>query len=157
MSALDELYQQVLLDHYKNPRNRGGLPGATHHGAAFNPLCGDDVALHLRIEGDRIQEVRFEGKGCVLSQAAASALTEALVGKAPGEARQLGTGFEGLVGAPPVQAAGTGEDPQSLLPEALRAFAGVRAFPTRRRCALLPWRALTEALALAPAAPEAAG
>ncbi len=132
--ALRALYQDVILDHHKAPRNHGPLADATHRGTADNPLCGDRVTLHL-IVGDRIRAARFEARGCALSRAAGSLLTEAAVGKTPAEARDLAARFEAFV-------AGAAPAPS----EALAVFGGVREFPSRAACATLPWQALLRAL-----------
>jgi nitrogen fixation NifU-like protein len=136
--ALTSLYQNIILDHHKSPRNHGPLPEATHHATADNPLCGDRVTVHL-VVGERIDAARFEARGCALSRAAGSLLTEAAVGKTPAEARDLAARFAAFV-------AGTGPAPN----EALAAFAGVRDFPSRVACATLPWDALSRALEKTP-------
>jgi nitrogen fixation NifU-like protein len=132
--ALRSLYQDVILDHHKSPRNHGPLDGATHHATVDNPLCGDRVTVHLAVR-DRIDAARFEARGCALSRAAGSILTESAVGKTPAEARALAGAFEAFV-------AGAAPAPT----DALAVFAGVREFPARAACATLPWQALLRAL-----------
>jgi len=143
MSELEDLYQQLLLDHSRHPRNKGPLPGATHEAAGKNPLCGDEVQVHARLEGERVAELRFEGRGCVISQAAASLMTEAAQGLERPEFEALFEGFHALVTGGEVPAAARAAGSW----EKLAAFQGVAAFPTRVKCATLPWHALRAALA----------
>ena len=141
MSDLDELYQAVILDHDRAPRRYGPLAGATHTATADNPLCGDMVTLHLRIEDGAIRDVSFEGRGCSLSRAASSMIATMLAGRDLASARALSAAFEAFVQAAPdapVDAADLGD---------LAAFAGVRRFRSRRACATLPLRALAAATA----------
>lgn len=140
MSDLDELYQAVIVDHDRAPRRHGPLAGATHAATADNPLCGDVVTLHLRIEAGVIRDVSFEGRGCALSRAAASIFATMLAGRELADARALAAAFEAFVHAAPDATA----DP--ALGE-LAAFAGVRRFRSRRACATLPLRALAAATA----------
>jgi len=163
-SDLDELYQAVIVDHDRAPRHEGPLAGATCSGTADNPLCGDVVTLHLRIEGDVIREVGFEGRGCSLSRAAASILTTMLAGRELSSARALGAAFEAFVQAKPEAPAGGGVGGGGVgggggggggvgagAPDLgeLVAFAGVRRFRSRRACATLPLRARAAAVAAA--------
>lgn len=138
---LDALYQAVIVDHDRAPRNHGPLSGATHAATIDNPLCGDVVTLHLRLDGGVIREVTFEGRGCSLSRAAASILTTMLAGRELAAARALAAAFEAFVQAAP--------DAPAAAPELgdLAAFAGVRRFRSRRACATLPLRALAAAVA----------
>jgi len=132
---LAQLYQSVILDHNRSPRNHGPLPGASHEGTADNPLCGDRVTLRLVVGDGGIAAARFEARGCALSRAAGSLLTEAVKGLSPAEALALGERFAAfLLG---------GETPPS---ESLAVFGGVKAFPSRIVCATLPWKALAAAL-----------
>jgi nitrogen fixation NifU-like protein len=134
------LYQAVIVDHGKRPRHRGGLAAATHTGAVDNPLCGDEVTLRLRVDAaGRIAEVAHDGHGCALSIAAASVLSERLLGATPDAARALAARLSTLVEEPP----GAPIDP--ALGD-LAAFAGVREFRSRRVCATLVCRALSAAL-----------
>ena len=139
-AELDALYQELILDHYRRPRNRGELPGATAAAALRNPLCGDELGVALQLDGDVVREARFAGHGCSLSQASASMMTEMVRGRTRREVRDLDRRFRALVRgeAAPGVAAGLGP---------LRAFAGVARLPSRHRCALLPWEALERALA----------
>jgi nitrogen fixation NifU-like protein len=145
MSDLDELYQAVIVDHDRAPRRHGPLAGATHAATADNPLCGDIVTLHLRIEDGVIRDVSFEGRGCSLSRAAASILTTMLAGRELTAARALSAAFEAFVQAAPGAPAGA----EAAELGELAAFAGVRRFRSRRACATLPLRALAAAVAAA--------
>ncbi|RMG65658.1 MAG: SUF system NifU family Fe-S cluster assembly protein [Calditrichaeota bacterium] len=139
-AELKELYQQVILDHNKNPRNFHDMPDATHEAEGYNPLCGDKVHLYLKIENDRIADVSFTGVGCAISKASASLMTMLLKGRTVREANRLFELFHGLV---------TGElDPEAHADELDRlvVFYGVRDFPTRIKCATLAWHAFQAAL-----------
>ena len=145
MADLGSLYQDLILDHSKRPRNCRALPDANHHADGYNPLCGDKVTLHLRLEGDRISDISFEGSGCAISTASASILTETLKGKTLAEAASLFDVFHDLV---------TGQLPESAnLPNLgkLAVFSGVSQFPVRVKCASLPWHTLRSALGSGPA------
>jgi nitrogen fixation NifU-like protein len=140
MSGLGDLYQEILLDHYRRPRNHGPLPGADREVDGHNPLCGDRIRLRLRLDGDRLAEVRFEGSGCAISTASASMMTEAVRGRSVAEALDLAERFR-------AEMTKSGSEP---LPEAwgeIAALEGVRAFPMRVKCATLAWHALRSALA----------
>lgn len=139
---LRELYQEVILDHSKRPRNLREIPGATHHAEGYNPLCGDRATVYLSLDGDVVQDVSFVGKGCSISTASASMMTEALKGKTLAEAERLFERFHALVTAPPDAAR------QQAAPELgkLRVFAGVCEFPARVKCASLAWHTLKAAL-----------
>jgi nitrogen fixation NifU-like protein len=141
MSDLRELYQEVILDHTKHPRNFGTLEHATHRAQGFNPLCGDQLALFLEVDGGRVKDVRFAGKGCAISTASASLLTEALKGKTTDEAHALFARFHGVVTTPPDQPIDISELGK------LAVLAGVREFPMRVKCASLAWHTLEAALA----------
>lgn len=133
--ALRQLYQDVIVDHHKSPRNYGPLAGATEETTLANPLCGDEVTLRLQLEGDRIAALRFESRGCVLSRAAASLMTEAVEGKSLDDALSIGRDLEIFVSAPPVPGAAERLGP-------LTALEGVRDFPSRIGCVTLAWQAL---------------
>lgn len=136
MSDLTDLYQAVILDHNKRPRHRGRLPQANRVASGDNPTCGDNCTVYLRVEGDRIADISFEGAGCAISQASASVMTTQLLGRTVDEARQLFEEFKGIVT--------TGREPAEF--SELAAFAGVHAFPARIKCATLGWHAALEAL-----------
>ncbi|PWV58897.1 Fe-S cluster assembly sulfur transfer protein SufU [Plasticicumulans acidivorans] len=138
MSDLRDLYQEVILDHNKRPRNFRVVDPATHHAEGFNPLCGDRLTVYLDVEGDVIRDLSFQGQGCAISTASASMMTEALKGKRIDEVEPLFTKFHDLV---------TTDGP---LPEGLgklSVLAGVRDYPSRVKCATLAWHALKAALA----------
>ncbi|GMV96504.1 MAG: SUF system NifU family Fe-S cluster assembly protein [Phycisphaerae bacterium] len=139
MSELDDLYQEMILDHYKRPRNRRAIEAA-RKAEGRNPLCGDHVNVYVKLEGDRVQDVSFEGAGCAISTASASLMTEALKGKSVAEARALFEKFHALV-------TGRLDDPQAG-PELgkLEAFAGVSRYPVRVKCATLAWHTLEAAI-----------
>ena len=132
MSDLRELYQQVILDHNRRPRNRGKLPTANRVAHGDNPTCGDQCDVYLRVDGDRIDGISFDGSGCAISQASASLMTTQLKGKTAAEAQKLYDEFHHIVT--------TGEEPAEI--SDLGAFAGVHAFPARIKCALLSLKVL---------------
>jgi nitrogen fixation NifU-like protein len=135
---LDELYREIILDHYRNPRNRGSLEDPSLSGEGDNPLCGDEVKLDVAIEGDRVTGVRFLGRGCSISQASASMLTQAIKGLSLEEVEALFGSFKGMMyGSDQVDAESLGD---------LEALQGVRKFPVRVKCATLAWNVLQEAL-----------
>jgi nitrogen fixation NifU-like protein len=139
--SLRELYQEVILDHSRHPRHFGPLEHATHNGEGHNPLCGDRVKVHLMVDGTgRISEIKFEGRGCAISQASASLMTDMVVGRTVEEAEKLMAGFQHLVKGE--DASGLGEDDR----ERLNVMAGVSAFPMRVKCATLAWHTMKSAL-----------
>lgn len=140
-SDLTDLYQQVILDHNRRPRNRGRLPTANRAAHGDNPSCGDQCDVFLRLEGDRIAEITFDGSGCAISQASASLMTTQLKGKTVAEAESLYDEFHDIVT--------TGRAPEEM--SDLGAFAGVHAFPARIKCATLGWHAALNALREKPA------
>lgn len=136
---LEELYQEVILDHSKRPRNFGPLPDATVTVRGDNPSCGDEIELSLKLNGDQIEDVKFTGQGCAICMASASLLTLKVKKKDKAQAESLLTGFKDMLTAP--------EAPESN--EALgdlQIFSAVRRFPQRVKCATLSWRALEQAL-----------
>ena len=137
---LRELYQQLVLEHNRSPRNFREMPDATASAEGTNPLCGDQITLFVKLAGETIADVSFQGSGCAISQASASLMTTAVKGKTRGEAEELFRSFHALV----TGSAGAPEDPTSL--GRLAALAGVRQFPARVKCANLAWHTLHEAL-----------
>jgi len=138
MSELTDLYQEVILDHNRRPRNFGTLDGASHHAEGYNPLCGDRLSLFLRVDDGVIGDVRFEGSGCAISKASASLMTDRLKGATVAEARDLFERFHRMVttsSTEPVEELGK-----------LSALAGVREFPVRVKCASLAWHTLKAAM-----------
>jgi nitrogen fixation NifU-like protein len=138
MVDLQELYQQVILDHNRSPRNFHEIPDANRTADGDNPLCGDQITLWVKVAGDVIEDVGFQGKGCAISQASASLMTTVVKGKTVAEAERLFERFHAMV-------AGSGEADRGELGKLL-AFAGVREFPSRVKCANLPWHTLHAAL-----------
>lgn len=139
MSDLRELYQQVILDHNRNPRNYRELPDATRRVEGFNPLCGDHYTIFLNLDGDVIKEVTFTGSGCAISKASASVMSSTVKGKSTEEANRLFDTFHSLV---------TGDSSRVDATELgrLAAFSGVSEFPARVKCATLAWHTLRTAL-----------
>jgi nitrogen fixation NifU-like protein len=144
MAELDSLYQEVILDHAKRPRNFRVLENADHHADGYNPLCGDKVTIYVRLVDGRIADISFQGSGCAISTASASILTETLKGKTRAEAEALFETFHNLVTGQPVKSA----DPPAL--GKLAVFSGVSEFPVRVKCASLAWHTLRSALAGEP-------
>jgi nitrogen fixation protein NifU and related proteins len=139
--SLRELYQDVILDHSRHPRHFGKLEGATNTAQGHNPLCGDRVTIYLTVDkDDRIADIKFEGKGCAISQASASLMTDMLVGRTTAEAEKLMGGFLHLVKGE--AANDLSEDDR----ERLDVMAGVSAFPMRVKCATLAWHTMKSAL-----------
>lgn len=140
MSELDDLYQQVILDHYRSPRNNEPLEAPTSVAQGHNPLCGDRVVVQLTVENDTVQDVSVQGMGCAISTASASLMTEAIKGKSTSEVTSLFERFHSLV---------TSDDDRDALQDdlgKLEVLAGVRAFPVRVKCATLAWHTLKSAL-----------
>jgi nitrogen fixation NifU-like protein len=159
MPGLEDLYREIILDHYRNPRNRGELdaPPATRV-EGFNPLCGDEVVLYLAVEGDTVQDIRIGGQGCSISQSSASMMSSAVKGKTLDEVRALSRAFKGMMsiheqsldGPSADDADGDGEsagepDVEVNLGD-LEALRGVVKFPVRIKCATLSWNTLLQGL-----------
>lgn len=138
-SELRELYQEVIVDHGRRPRNFRTLPSGARSADGFNPLCGDRCTVYVAVEGERLNDVAFQGSGCAISTAAASVMTETVKGKTRAEAEALFDTFHELVtkGPPASGTEGLGK---------LAVFAGVSEFPSRVKCAVLPWHTLRAAL-----------
>jgi nitrogen fixation NifU-like protein len=140
MSDPRELYQQVILEHNKKPRNFGKLEACTHHAEGHNPLCGDQLELTLVVEDGLVQDIRFQGSGCAIDMASASLMTGAVKGKPVAEAEAMAEQFRGMV---------RGDlEPGSETPllGKLTLFSGVKNLPSRVKCAVLPWATLHAAL-----------
>ncbi|NNF15138.1 MAG: SUF system NifU family Fe-S cluster assembly protein [Gammaproteobacteria bacterium] len=135
---LADLYRDVILDHNRSPRNFQRLDNATHRAQGFNPLCGDKLTVYLKMDGDTVADVAFEGSGCAISVASSSLMTEAVKGKSEKQARALFANMHDLLSGSEDQA------PQSL--GKLAALGGVRQYPSRVKCASLAWHALLAAL-----------
>lgn len=147
--SLRELYQEVILDHSRHPRHFGRLEHPTHQAEGYNPLCGDRVTVMLALDRDgRVSDIKFEGKGCAISQASASLMTEMLAGRTLPEARKLMEGFLRLV---------KGEDARDLAEvdrEHLDVMAGISEFPMRVKCATLAWHTFRNAVEEGKNAPD---
>jgi nitrogen fixation NifU-like protein len=144
--ALRDLYQEVILDHGRHPRNHRHPPGANRQARGYNPLCGDQVTIYLETDaGGRIADVAFEGRGCAISIASASLMTEVLRGKSEAEARHLFEVFHRLCTEDGFDLEQAEIADQEAL-ERLQVLAGVRAFPVRVKCATLAWHAMASAL-----------
>ena len=142
MSELRDLYQEVILDHNKKPRNFGTLDTANRHADGHNPLCGDQISVYVKLNGDVIEDIRFQGQGCAISKASASMMTSELKGKTLPEAEAIFDSFHEMVAGP--------EELEEEEVEALgklAVFSGVREYPARVKCASLAWHTLHAALA----------
>ncbi len=140
MSDLRELYQEVILDHNKRPRNFRAIQPPSQKAEGYNPLCGDRITVYLRLKGDVIEDVAFEGSGCAISKASASLMTDALKGRTIVDAGSLFEEFHHMVTAPADAAVEIGRL------DKLAVFAGVREYPVRVKCASLAWHTLRAAL-----------
>jgi len=141
MSDLSDLYQEVILDHNRRPRNFGPLADATRVAKGHNPLCGDRLTLYVKLDADRVSDVKFEGSGCAISKASASLMTDAVKGRTVGEAMALFGRVHTMLTTPP------GEPVDDEQVGKLAVLSGVREFPVRVKCASLAWHTLKSALA----------
>jgi nitrogen fixation NifU-like protein len=139
MNEIRELYQEVILDHNKRPRNKGRVEGPTHQSDGYNPLCGDQIHLELKISDGVIEDVKFDGQGCAISTASASLMTQSVKGHTLEEARALFAEMQELFTRPDAELNQSAD-------EELLALSGVRDYPVRIKCAALAWHALKEAL-----------
>jgi nitrogen fixation NifU-like protein len=141
MLNLTDLYQEIILDHGKAPRNKRTMETATHSAEGYNPLCGDQIKVYLHVDGETVKDVSFSGNGCAISQASASMMTEALVGKTIDEANATFQSFHAMLvpSDKPDQAKLEGYDE-------LQALEGVKNYPNRIKCATLAWHAFKSAL-----------
>lgn len=135
---MNDLYSDILLDHYRLPRNKGTLADETTHAEGKNPLCGDELTLYLKIEGDRVADISFEGKGCAISMASASMLTEDLKGRTVDEVKRRIGQFRSLIRE--------GKEPEGESMDDIALLVGVAQLPVRVKCATLPWTTMEEAL-----------
>jgi nitrogen fixation NifU-like protein len=136
---IQAMYQELILDHYRKPRNKGELENADRVVPMHNPLCGDEIFLHVKFDGDRVSDLKFTGRGCSISQAAASMMTESVKGKTAAEADTLWQRYHAMI-------LGDQDAARDKALGPLRSLSGVSKFPARVRCALLAWNALEEAL-----------
>ena len=153
MPGLEDLYREIILDHYRNPRNRGELPvPPAHRSEGFNPLCGDEVQVYLDVDGDQVADVRVTGQGCSISQSSASMMSQAVKGKSVDDARQLVRAFKAMMSIHEHELDGDDEDGDGdgSLREVklgdLEALRGVVKFPVRIKCATLAWNTLQQGL-----------
>ncbi len=147
--SVEELYREVILDHYRNPRHKGTLPEPDAHAEGNNPLCGDELAIDLAFDGDTVSDVAISGQGCSISQASASMMSDAIVGKSRAEIDELAHRFKRMMD---IEEGDPGLDPDrpgAMLGD-MEALQGVRKFPVRIKCADLPWTTLAEALGVSP-------
>lgn len=157
MPGLEDLYREIILDHYRNPRNRGELPTPPAHAeTGFNPLCGDEITLYVNVDGDRVDDIKLSGQGCSISQSSASMMSTAVKGKTLPEARAVIRRFKAMMSIHEQRLDGTdgdageADDSHADEPEVslgdLEALQGVVKFPVRIKCATLAWNTLTQAL-----------
>jgi nitrogen fixation NifU-like protein len=151
MPGLEDLYREIILDHYRSPRNRGELtvPPA-HRTEGFNPLCGDEVVVYLDLDDGRISDIRIAGQGCSISQSSASMMSAAVKGKTVEEVRALTRAFKSMMSIHEQELDGTDAEPDELDPAVnlgdLEALRGVVKFPVRIKCATLSWNTLAQGL-----------
>ena len=138
MSELADLYQEIILDHNKHPRNYRSMPGCTCHADGNNPLCGDEVEVFVQLEGDKLADVSFQGQGCAISRASPSLMTAKTIGRSAEEAKKMTAQVRNMLLGPELQ-------PPAVLGD-LAALSGVRKFPARIKCAMLPWHTLEAAI-----------
>ena len=151
MPGLEDLYREIILDHYRTPRNRGELPPPAAHAVGHNPLCGDEIDVYLQVDGDTVTDVKVGGQGCSISQSSASMMSQAVKGHSIAEVRALVRKFKGMMS---IEEDGDGEEQSHAEVKLgdLEALQGVVKFPVRIKCATLAWNTLTEALAEATSA-----
>ena len=145
MPGLEDLYREIILDHHRNPRNRGELPPPAPHAVGHNPLCGDEIEVFLQVEGGVISDIKVGGQGCSISQSSASMMSQAIKGKPVAEVLALVRRFKGMMSIPD-------EDGNDIEPDLsvklgdLEALQGVVKYPVRIKCAILGWNTLLAAL-----------
>jgi nitrogen fixation NifU-like protein len=147
--GLEDLYREIILDHYRNPRNRGELPVPPAHAeTGFNPLCGDEITVYLQVEGDVVTDLRLAGQGCSISQSSASMMSTAVKGRTLAEARAVIRTFKSMMSVHEARLDGAGDAiAEAEVPLGdLEALQGVVKFPVRIKCATLSWNTLTQAL-----------
>jgi nitrogen fixation protein NifU and related proteins len=151
MPGLEDLYREIILDHYRSPRNRGELPSPPARRAeGFNPLCGDEVVVYVDVDGDKVKDIRISGQGCSISQSSASLMSGAVKGKTISEVRDLIHTFKAMMSIHEARLGESeGDDPVALDPDSLgelAALQGVVKFPVRIKCATLSWNTLAQTL-----------
>ena len=150
MPGLEDLYREIILDHYRTPRNRGELPPPASHATGHNPLCGDEIDVYLQVEDGVVTDVKVVGQGCSISQSSASMMSQAIKGKPVDEVRKLVRRFKGMMSIPDENGDEIEPDPSVKLGD-LEALQGVVKYPVRIKCAILGWNTLLEALEQATA------
>ena len=145
MSELEELYQDMIMEHNRKPRNFRLLDGADRSAEGFNPFCGDTITIYLALDGDQVADIGFQGSGCAISRASASMLTESVMGKSITKAEQIFDAFHEMLTRGPVNEAEHEQDDDDTLGD-LGMLSGISAFPTRVKCATLSWNTLKAAL-----------
>jgi len=149
MPGLEDLYREIILDHYRSPRNRGELPPPAAHATGHNPLCGDEIEVYLDVHDGVVSDIKVAGQGCSISQSSASMMSQAVKGKSLDEVRALTRRFKGLMSIEDLD--GDASIDESVLESVklgdLEALQGVVKFPVRIKCATLAWNTLTQALA----------
>jgi nitrogen fixation NifU-like protein len=148
MPGLEDLYREIILDHYRSPRNRGELPTPPAVVAqGHNPLCGDEITVYLQVDGDTVTDVKVGGQGCSISQSSASMMSQAIKGRSVDEVRALVKRFKGMMSIEDGDGDGDGDEPAADVSLGdLEALQGVVKFPVRIKCATLAWNTLLEAL-----------
>ena len=150
MPGLDDLYREIILDHYRSPRNRGELPPPAAHAVGHNPLCGDEITVFLLVEDGRVSDVKVGGQGCSISQSSASMMSQAIKGRSIDEVRALVRRFKGMMSLDELDEDGEVRDDAAPAAEVklgdLEALQGVVKFPVRIKCATLSWNTLATAL-----------
>jgi nitrogen fixation NifU-like protein len=151
MPGLEDLYREIILDHYRNPRNRGELPvPPAHKVEGFNPLCGDEIVIYLDVEGDKVTDVRIDGQGCSISQSSASMMSAVVKGKTVEEVRALTRAFKAMMSIHESSLDGADGEADEVDPDInlgdLEALRGVVKFPVRIKCATLSWNTLAQGL-----------
>ena len=144
MAGLEDLYREIILDHYRSPRNRGELPPPAAHAVGHNPLCGDEIDVYLQVDDGLVSDIKVGGQGCSISQSSASMMSQAIKGKTVPEVRALVRKFKGMMS---IETDGDGDETGADVPLGdLEALQGVVKFPVRIKCATLAWNTLLEAL-----------
>jgi nitrogen fixation NifU-like protein len=151
MPGLEDLYREIILDHYRTPLNRGELPPPAAHAVGHNPLCGDEIDVYLQVDGDTVTDVKVGGQGCSISQSSASMMSQAVKGRPVAEVRALVRRFKGMMSIEELDPDGDQPDIEVKLGD-LEALQGVVKFPVRIKCATLAWNTLIEAMAEATSA-----
>ena len=152
MPGLEDLYREIILDHYRTPRNRGELPPPAAHAVGHNPLCGDEIDVYIRVDGDVVSDVKVSGQGCSISQSSASMMSQAIKGRPVAEVRALVRRFKGMMSIEDQSADDATVADVDIKLGDLEALQGVVKFPVRIKCATLAWNTLLEALAEATSA-----